>query len=209
MPPRLSEAEIEKLRVLYEDSPLPVTTLALQTGHAPAAIYAYARRRGWKPRADRRGPRLPRAEIRALYEGTIVPVSEIARLAGVSEHTVYVYLAAARLALAQARRGRGDRRSGRRSRGSRARAGRQQGLREVRAIGRRLRSLAQIAGDERRRLQRAARERAKKAGTYKRVWMSPQELVARGLSGAARVYLPRPEPAAPPAGPSRYRDESE
>jgi hypothetical protein len=201
MPPRLSEAEIEKLRVLYEDSPLPVTTLALQTGHAPAAIYAYARRRGWKPRADRRGPRLPRAEIRALYEGTIVPVSEIARLAGVSEHTVYVYAASAERA----------RRSPIWTPKSRqpARAGRQQGLREVRAIGRRLRSLAQIAGDERRRLQRAARERAKKAGTYKRVWMSPQELVARGLSGAARVYLPRPEPAAPPAGPSRYRDESE
>lgn len=91
MPPRLSEAEIEKLRVLYEGSPLSVLALIRETGHSHRTVYYYASRRGWKSRAARRGPRLPIEEIRALYEDTIVPVAEIARIAGVAVPTIHVW----------------------------------------------------------------------------------------------------------------------
>lgn len=215
MPPRLSEAEIEKLRLLYEDSPLPVTAIALQAGHDASAIYSYARRRGWKPRAGRRQPRLPRAEIRALYEQTIVPVNEIARLAGIAEHTVYVYAA---------REGWKPRASPLRKGGAagreitdlaaevaeaRRRAERECEWRELRSLEENSKELLRMAREEVRGQRRAARERAKKRGTYKRVWYSPQELVAHGLPGSARVYLPRPGGPSPPPAPSHGRDESE
>src|SRR5512138_2747413 len=93
MPPRLSEAEIEKLRVLYEESPLSIPALTRETGHSHRTIYWYASRRGWRSRRARRRARLPRAEIRALYERTIVPVVEIARLAGVAVQTIHVWAA--------------------------------------------------------------------------------------------------------------------
>lgn len=91
MSPRLSEAEIEKLRVLYEESRLSVLALIRETGHSHRTIYYYAARRGWKLRAAQRGPRLPLEKIRSLYEDTIVPVAEIARLAGVAVPTVHVW----------------------------------------------------------------------------------------------------------------------
>lgn len=213
MPPRLSETEIEKLRVLYESSPLPVTALALQTGHAPAAIYAYARRRGWKPRSERRRPRLPRAEIRALYEDTIVPVNEIARLAGVAEHTVYVWAASGgwkpRASRLRARgRGTGEIADvAAEVSAARERAEREQRLRTLAALDAGMRGITRVLLQERREKERAARERAKKGGTYKRVWHSHEELMRMGLDGTARVYLRRPDFSPDAAWPPRRRDE--
>ncbi len=213
MPPRLREKEIERLRVLYEHSVLSVPALVRETGHSARTIYWYAARRGWKPRAARREPRLPRAEIRALYEDTIVPVAEIARLAGVAVPTIHIW--AAREGWTP-RRTRLRRRSAGRGEvadlaaevaAARQRAEREQETRSLRAMEQEMQELLRLARAEDRRLRRTARQRAKKAGTYKRVWYAPEELVAYGLPASARIYLPRPDGPAPP--PSRREDESE
>lgn len=207
MPPRLSEAEIEKLRVLYEESPLSVPALIRETGHSHRTIYYYAARRGWKSRAARRSARLPRAEIRALYEDTIVPVAEIARLAGVAVPTIHVWAArdgwkprATRLRRKSAPAGEIADLAAEVA-AARERAERECEWRELRALDAGMRGITRVLVQERREKERAAREREKKPGTYKRVWYSPQELVAHGLPGTARVYLPRPEPAARPDAP--------
>lgn len=213
MSPRLSEPEIEKLRILYEESSLSVPALTRETGHSHRTIYWYASRRGWKSRAARRGARLPRAEIRALYEDTIVPVVEIARLAGVVVQTIHVWAAK------EGWKPRSTRlRVQRRAAGeiadlpaevsaARERAGRVQVSRTIRASGRRIRNLLRVARGLSRRLKRAARERAKKGGTYKRVWHSHEELMRMGLDGTARVYVRRPDFSPDAAWQSRRRDE--
>jgi hypothetical protein len=216
MPPRLSEAEIGKLRVLYEESPLSIPALTRETGHSHRTIYWYASRYGWKSRAARRAPRLPRIEIRALYEDTIVPVIEIARLAGVAVQTIHVWAA---------KEGWEPRSSRLRGLGvpadaianlpaavsaARKRAERVQRSRTIRASGQGMQRLLQVARKHSRGLKRAARERAKKGGTYKRIWHSHEELMRMGLHGTARVYVRRPDPPLdPPLPPSHRRHESE
>lgn len=216
MPPRLSEKEIERLRVLYEHSTLPVPALIRETGHSHRTIYWYASRRGWNPRAARREPRLPRAEIRALYEDTIVPVAEIARLAAVAVPTIHAWAARGGWRPRRTRLRRQGAGSGEINdlaaevEAARKRARDEQEWREMRALEELARGFGRMARAEERDERRAARERAKKAGTYKRVWYSPQELVAHGLPGWARIYLPRPdEPAPARADPPRREDEPE
>jgi len=216
MPPRLAEAEIEKLRVLYECSPLSVLALIRETGHSHRTIYYYASHRGWRPRAARREARLPRADIRALYEDTIVPVVEIARLAGVAVQTIHVWAARAGWKPRATRLRRRSVPSGEIAdlpaevTAARERAERQCQRRELRAVQESVNTLLQTAIAERRRKQRAARERAKKGGTYKRIWHSHEELTRMGLDGTARVYVRRPDaPLDPPLPPSRRRYESE
>src|SRR5690606_3390177 len=132
-------------------------------------IYWYASRRGWKSRAARHRPRLPRAEIRALYEDTIVPAVEIARLAGVVVQTIHVWAA---------------------KEGWKPRSTRLRGQR--RAVGEIANLPAEVsAARERAGRVQVSRERAKKGGTYKRVWHSHEELMRMGLDGTARVYVRR------------------
>lgn len=213
MPPRLSEAEIEKLRVLYEGSPLSIPALTRETGHSHRTIYWYASRRGWKSRAARRQPRLPRAEIRALYEDTIVPVAEIARLANVAVQTIHVWAA---------KEGWEPRRTRLREQGApaseiadlgaevtaaRERAETEREWRELRALQANSRSLLRTAIELRREMQRAARERKKKGGTDQWDWISPQKLaerIDRNIAMRQQNAL-----APPPERPSRGRDESE
>lgn len=197
MPPRLSEAEIETLRVLYEESPLSIPALTRETGHSHRTIYWYASRRGWKSRAAKRGARLPRAEIRALYEGTIVPVVEIARLAGVAVQTIHVWAAKEGWKPRATRLRKQGGPAGEivdlaaEVAGARRRAAVEQRLRTLSAMDESLRGMTQLLKVEVRQKERAVRERDKKRGTYKRIWHSHEELMRMGLDGTARVYVRR------------------